>query len=172
MAELVLGISGGVAAYKAAYLTSRLAQAGHGVTVVLTSAARKFVGEATFSALSGRRVLTDSFDLSEHPLGPHIELARKADLLAIVPATADIIAKAAHGMAEPPAGAERVDQVPAAGVDVGTVRAPGQVRRAPGIERRRVRPMGLVQERPAEKGRVAHGQSPRNSGVRLSTKAR
>ncbi len=100
MAEILLGVSGGVAAYKAAYLTSRLAQAGHGVTVVLTAGAQQFVGEATFSALSGRRVLTDSFDLSEHPLGPHIELARQADLLAVVPATADLMAKAAHGHAD------------------------------------------------------------------------
>lgn len=100
MAEILLGVSGGVAAYKAAYLTSRLAQQGHGVTVVLTSAARHFVGEATFSALSGRRVLTDAFDLADHPLGPHIELARGADLLAVVPASADILGKAAHGLAD------------------------------------------------------------------------
>lgn len=100
MPEIVLGVSGGVAAYKAAYLTSRLAQSGHSVTVVLTDAASRFVAPATFSALSGRRVLTDSFDLAEHPLGPHIELARAADLLAVVPATADIMAKAAHGQAD------------------------------------------------------------------------
>jgi len=100
MAEILLGVSGGVAAYKAAYLTSRLAQSGHGVTVLLTDAARRFVGEATFSALSGRRVLGDSFELADHPLGPHIELARQADLLAVVPATADLLAKAAHGLAD------------------------------------------------------------------------
>ena len=100
MSEILLGVSGGVAAYKAAYLTSRLVQGGHGVTVVLTAAAQRFVGEATFSALSGRRVLTDSFDLSEHPLGPHIELARGADLLAVVPASADLLGKAAHGLAD------------------------------------------------------------------------
>lgn len=100
MSEILLGVSGGVAAYKAAYLTSRLAQAGHGVTVVMTAAARHFVGEATFSALSGRRVLGESFDLTEHPLGPHIELARQADLLAIVPTTADLLAKAAQGHAD------------------------------------------------------------------------
>ncbi|TWT96147.1 Phosphopantothenoylcysteine decarboxylase [Botrimarina colliarenosi] len=99
MAEILLGVSGGVAAYKAAYLTSRLAQAGNAVTVVLTASAERFVGVATFSALSGRRVHTDAFDLSDHPLGPHIELARQADLLAIVPATADVMAKAAHGHA-------------------------------------------------------------------------
>lgn len=100
MSEILLGVSGGVAAYKAAYLTSRLAQAGHGVTVVQTAAARRFVGEATFSALSGRPVYGESFDLSDHPLGPHIELARQADLLAVVPATANLLAKAAHGHAD------------------------------------------------------------------------
>lgn len=100
MAEILLGVSGGVAAYKAAYLTSKLAQAGHGVTAVLTESAEQFVGAATFSALSGRKVLTNSFDLADHPLGPHIELARQADLLAIVPATADVMAKAAHGHAD------------------------------------------------------------------------
>lgn len=100
MAEILLGVSGGVAAYKAAYLTSRLVQAGHGVTVVLTGAATRFIGAATFSALSGRGVVTDQFDLAERPLGPHIELARNADLLAVVPATADVLAKGAHGHAD------------------------------------------------------------------------
>lgn len=98
--EVLLGVGGGVAAYKAAYLTSKLAQHGHGVTVVMTAAAQKFVGEATFSALSGRRVLTDSFDLADHPLGPHIELARMSDLLCVAPATADLMAKAAGGHAD------------------------------------------------------------------------
>lgn len=100
MSEIVIGVSGGVAAYKSAYLVSRLAQAGHGMTVVMTKAAQRFVGEATFSALSGRPVLTDAFDLAEHPLGPHIEVARSADLLCVAPATADLMAKAAHGHAD------------------------------------------------------------------------
>lgn len=100
MSEILLGVSGGVAAYKAAYLASRLAQGGHGVSVVMTAAAEKFIGAATFSALTGRAVHADSFDLAAHPLGPHIELARRADLLAVVPATADALAKAAHGLAD------------------------------------------------------------------------
>ena len=100
MSEILLGVSGGVAAYKAAYLTSRLAQDGHQVTVVMTNAAKQFVGEATFSALSGRRVYGDSFDLSDHSLGPHIELARQADVLCVAPATADLLAKAAGGHAD------------------------------------------------------------------------
>ncbi|MEQ8847233.1 flavoprotein [Botrimarina sp.] len=100
MPEILLGVCGGVAAYKSAYLASRLAQAGHGVSVVMTPAAEKFIGAATFSALTGRPVHADSFDLSSHPLGPHIELARRADLLAVVPATADAMAKAANGLAD------------------------------------------------------------------------
>ncbi|TWT47762.1 flavoprotein [Botrimarina hoheduenensis] len=100
MSEIVIGVSGGVAAYKTAYLVSRLAQAGHGVRVVMTRAATQFVGPPTFSALTGRPVLVDSFDLAEHPLGPHIELARGADLLCVAPATADLLAKAALGLAD------------------------------------------------------------------------
>ncbi|MEO1496265.1 MAG: flavoprotein [Planctomycetota bacterium] len=100
MASILVGVSGGVAAYKAAYLVSRLAQADHEVRVVMTNAAKSFVGEATFSALSGHPVMSDSFDLSEHPLGPHIELAREANLLCVAPATADLLGKAAHGLAD------------------------------------------------------------------------
>ncbi len=100
MAELVIGVSGGVSAYKTAALVSRLAQAGHGVKVVMTKSAEKFVGQATFSALSGNAVFVDSFDLEQHPLGPHIELARKADLVCVAPATADLLAKMAGGHAD------------------------------------------------------------------------
>ena len=98
--EILIGVCGGVSAYKTAYLVSQLAQSGLGVSVVMTEAAQQFVGSATFSALSGRPVLSDRFDLDAHPLGPHIELARKADLLCIAPATANYLAKAATGMAD------------------------------------------------------------------------
>ena len=97
--EIVLGVSGGIAAYKAAYLTSKLAQAGANVSVILTAAAETFVGQATFAALSGRPVATKLFDAA-FPLGAHIELARRAKLLVIAPATADYLAKTAHGMAD------------------------------------------------------------------------
>lgn len=100
MAELLIGVSGGVSAYKTAALVSRLAQEGHGVSVVMTKSAQEFVGQATFSALSGRRVIVDSFDLGDHPLGPHIELARQADLVCVAPATADLLAKMAGGHAD------------------------------------------------------------------------
>ncbi|HJQ79959.1 MAG TPA: flavoprotein [Lacipirellulaceae bacterium] len=97
--QLIIGVSGGIAAYKTAALVSSLVQAGHGVSVVMSRAARKFVGPATFRALTGRPVVDDTFD-RHYPLGAHIELAEKADLLCIAPASADILAKAAHGLAD------------------------------------------------------------------------
>ena len=98
--EILLGVTGGVAAYKSAALASLLVQAGHGVTVVMTASAEEFIGAATFRALTGRGVVTHSFPPHSHPLGPHIELARKAELLCIAPTTANMLAKAAHGLAD------------------------------------------------------------------------
>ena len=98
--ELIVGVTGGIAAYKTATLVSSLVQQGHGVSVVMTRAARKFIGPATFRALTGRPVATDVFDRERFPLGAHIELAEKADLFCIAPASADLLAKAAHGAAD------------------------------------------------------------------------
>jgi len=98
--EIVVGVTGGIAAYKTASLVSELVQAGHLVTVAMTRSARKFVGPATFRALTGRAVATDIFDSRNFPLGAHIELAQQAELLCVAPATADFIAKAAHGIAD------------------------------------------------------------------------
>lgn len=98
--EIIVGVSGGIAAYKTAALVSDLVQSGLGVTVVMTRAAGKFIGPATFRALTGRRVQTRSFDSQDYPLGPHIELARQAELLCVAPATANIMAQAAHGIAD------------------------------------------------------------------------
>jgi phosphopantothenoylcysteine decarboxylase len=97
--ELIIGVSGGIAAYKTAALVSSLVQHGHGVSVVMTRTARKFIGPATFRALTGRQVVYDGFD-KHYPLGAHIELADKADLLCIAPASADLLAKAASGLAD------------------------------------------------------------------------
>src|SRR5215475_424502 len=97
--EIIIGVSGGIAAYKTAMLVSSLVQDGHGVTVVMTRSARKFIGAATFRALTGRPVATDAFD-RHFPLGAHIELADKAQLLCVAPASADLLAKAAHGLAD------------------------------------------------------------------------
>lgn len=98
--EIIVGVSAGIAAYKAAALTSLLVQRGAGVTAVLTRNARKFIGEATFAALTGRSVATRVFDSSAHPLGVHIELAARADCVVVAPASADFLAKAAHGTAD------------------------------------------------------------------------
>jgi phosphopantothenoylcysteine decarboxylase len=98
--ELIVGVSGGVAAYKTAALVSRLVQAGAGVTVVMTASARQFIGAATFTALSGRPVAEHVFDGQIHPLGAHIALAEKAELLCVAPATANLMAKAATGLAD------------------------------------------------------------------------
>jgi phosphopantothenoylcysteine decarboxylase len=95
--ELLIGVTGGIAAFKTAALVSRLVQAGAGVTVIMTRSATKLVSPKTFEALSGRPVSTRVFGHGAHP---HIELAEKADLLCIAPATANIIAKAACGLAD------------------------------------------------------------------------
>ncbi|HBE69341.1 MAG TPA: phosphopantothenoylcysteine decarboxylase, partial [Planctomycetaceae bacterium] len=99
MSRVVVGIGGGIAAYKTAMLVSRLVQAGHSVDTVLTSSATQFVGAATFTALCGRPAVTDVHD-SRFPLGPHIELADGTDLLIVAPATARILASFAHGFAD------------------------------------------------------------------------
>ena len=98
--EIIVGVTAGIAAYKAAALTSLLVQQGAGVTAVLTRNARKFIGEATFAALTARPVATRGFDPSSHPLGAHIELAARADCIVVAPASADFLAKAAQGSAD------------------------------------------------------------------------
>jgi phosphopantothenoylcysteine decarboxylase len=98
--EIVVAVGGGIAAYKAAALTSSLVQAGAGVSVVLTRNARRFIGAATFAALTGRPVACRSFDPGRFPLGAHIELAQRAELVVVAPATADVLAKAACGLAD------------------------------------------------------------------------
>jgi phosphopantothenoylcysteine decarboxylase/phosphopantothenate--cysteine ligase len=98
--ELVVGVTGGIAAFKTAALVSRLVQDGAGVSVVMTEAACRFVGPATFEALTGRPVYRTLFDNPEFPLGAHIGLAERARLLVVAPATADFLAKAAHGAAD------------------------------------------------------------------------
>ncbi|MFO1065235.1 MAG: flavoprotein [Pirellulales bacterium] len=98
-ARIVVGITGGVAAFKMATVVSRLVQAGHHVDVVLSHGAQQFVGPATFAALCGRSPVTDTND-PRFPLGAHIELADRADALLIAPATARILAACAQGSAD------------------------------------------------------------------------
>jgi phosphopantothenoylcysteine decarboxylase/phosphopantothenate--cysteine ligase len=98
--EILIGVSGGIAAYKTAMLVSKLAQAGAQVTVAMTPAATKFVGPPTFAALTGRNVATEVFDDPDYPLGAHITMAQRAELFCIAPATANFLAKCASGLAD------------------------------------------------------------------------
>ena len=95
--ELLIGVTGGIAAYKTAALVSRLVQAGAGVSVVMTRSATRLVGPKTFEALTRRPVRTKLFGHGAHP---HIELAEAAELLCVAPATANLLSKAAHGAAD------------------------------------------------------------------------
>lgn len=97
--RVLVGVSGGVAAYKAATLVSRLVQQGAEVQVVMTDAATRFIGEATFAALTGRPVARRIFEEHAFPLGAHIELATGNELLCVAPATADFLARTATGAA-------------------------------------------------------------------------
>lgn len=97
--EILIGVTGGIAAYKTATLVSRLVQRGFGVSVVMTEAATHFVHPTTFAALTGRRVAVDLFD-DQRPLGPHIDLADETAVYCIAPATANCLAKTAHGVAD------------------------------------------------------------------------
>ncbi len=98
--NIVLGVTGSIAAYKAADLASRLTQAGVSVHTVMSESATKLVTPATFRALTGRPVATEMFDLSSPFSIEHVSLAEIADALVIAPATANVIAKLAHGIAD------------------------------------------------------------------------
>ncbi|HZA33192.1 MAG TPA: bifunctional phosphopantothenoylcysteine decarboxylase/phosphopantothenate--cysteine ligase CoaBC [Propionibacteriaceae bacterium] len=98
MSQIILGVSGGIAAYKACELLRRLADDGHDVTVVPTDAALQFVGVATWAALSGKPVHTQVWDDVHHV--PHVKLGQNADLVFVAPATADVLARAAGGNAD------------------------------------------------------------------------
>ena len=99
MAEVVLGVSASIACYKSAELCSKLVQAGHGVSVVMTAAATRLVAPATFQNLSGRAVHVDMFDPSGDGPIEHIALADRAELIIVAPATAHSLAKLALGLA-------------------------------------------------------------------------
>ncbi|HEY6759859.1 MAG TPA: bifunctional phosphopantothenoylcysteine decarboxylase/phosphopantothenate--cysteine ligase CoaBC [Baekduia sp.] len=112
MARLLLGVSGGIAAYKALEVVRLATKAGHAVRVVQTPTAQKFVGAASFAALTGAPVLTDEFERDPargafpdqepppHEPASHLELVRNADAYLIAPASANTIAKLAHGLAD------------------------------------------------------------------------
>ena len=98
--RILLGITGGIAAYKAAELTRLLVKGGADVRVAMTEAATRFVGTATMQALSGQPVWTDLWDERVNDAMGHIELSRDRDLILVAPASADFMAKLAHGFAD------------------------------------------------------------------------
>ena len=98
--KILLGVSGGIAAYKAAELTRLLLKQGARVQVAMTEAATHFVGPVTFQALSGQPVFTDQWDARMANNMAHIDLSREADLVLVAPASADFLAKVAHGQAD------------------------------------------------------------------------
>ena len=97
---LVLGVTGSIAAYKAVYLLRELTRRGAAVTVCLTEHAARFVGPLTFRTLSNRPVLTDLFDPQSDDAVEHVALAERAAAMIVAPATANLLAKAAHGLAD------------------------------------------------------------------------
>jgi phosphopantothenoylcysteine decarboxylase/phosphopantothenate--cysteine ligase len=98
--EVIVAVCGGIAAYKVADVVSKLVQLGAGVTVVMSDAGAKFVTPLTFEALSGRKVHTSTWELTDSADAQHIKLTERADLMLIAPATSNIIAKAAHGLTD------------------------------------------------------------------------
>lgn len=96
--RIVVGVAGGIAAYKACSLVRQLSESGHDVRVIPTDSALRFVGAATFEALSGNPVRTTVFD--DVPDVPHVRLGQQADLVVVAPATADLLARAAAGRAD------------------------------------------------------------------------
>lgn len=96
--RIVVGVSGGIAAYKACTVVRQLSEAGHLVRVIPTESALRFVGAATFEALSGQPVHTGIFE--NVPEVPHVQLGQQADLVVVAPATADLLARAVHGRAD------------------------------------------------------------------------
>ncbi|MCA8956881.1 MAG: phosphopantothenoylcysteine decarboxylase [Planctomycetes bacterium] len=102
MSEILLGVGGGIAAYKAAALASALVQRGHGVRVAMTPAAQRFIGALTFDGLTGRRSIVSSTQVDPDGSAPHLVATAAAEVLVVAPATADLLAKLAAGVCDDP----------------------------------------------------------------------
>ena len=100
MKNIVIGVCGGIACYKTIEIVNQLKKDGYNVDVIMTKSAQEFVKPLTFQVMSGNIVVTDMFDPIDHWDTTHIDLAQKADVFAIVPATANIIGKVASGIAD------------------------------------------------------------------------
>src|SRR2546425_6761415 len=100
MGLIALGVTGGIGAYKAVEVARGLQKRGHEVVAIMTATATRFVGPITFEAITRRRVITDQFEPGANADIEHIALASTIDLLLIAPATANIVGKFAHGIAD------------------------------------------------------------------------
>ncbi|MDG2292057.1 MAG: flavoprotein [Phycisphaerales bacterium] len=100
--NLLIGVTGGIAAYKVAALVSTLIQRGDDVVVAMTEAATRFIGETTFSSLTGRPVLIDPWNVDDGHASPHVHLAEWADAMLIAPCTMDMLSKLALGRTDDP----------------------------------------------------------------------
>lgn len=98
--EVIVAVTGGIAAYKVCAVISKLVQSGCGVTAVMTRAARRFIGEVTLQSLTGRRVYKSLWDAEKDYDPQHIGLTEAADLFVVAPATANILGKVANGLAD------------------------------------------------------------------------
>ena len=98
--HIVLGVSGSIAAYKIASLASMLKKKQADVTVIMTQNATNFINPITFESLTGNKCLVDTFDRNFQPSVEHVALAKQADVMLVAPASANVIAKAAHGLAD------------------------------------------------------------------------
>ncbi len=98
--HIALAVTAGIAAYKAADLASKLIQENHTVKVIMTLGAQKFIAPLTFQSLTNDTVATDIFETQDNYQSPHISISKEADILIIAPATADFIAKLAHGITD------------------------------------------------------------------------
>ena len=99
---ILLGVGGGIAAFKAAALASRLVQDGYRVRVAMTRSAGEFVGAATFAGLTGQPVVVSTTQIDQDGSAPHIEATRSADLMVVAPATADLLGRVAAGLCDDP----------------------------------------------------------------------
>ena len=97
---ILLGVTGGIAAYKSAALASLLIRAGASVHVIMTEHAKNFINPITFETLTGNKCVSDTFDRNFEFQVEHVALAKKADAIIVAPATANVIAKLAHGIAD------------------------------------------------------------------------
>lgn len=100
MKNILIGVTGGIACYKSIEIVNQLKKDGYNAEVIMTRSAQEFVTPLTFRTMSGNQVITDMFDTVNKWDTKHIELAKKADLFVIVPATANVIGKIANGIAD------------------------------------------------------------------------